>query len=101
MELKQVSGFEPSNVYSVSGFSLQYNVNGGIDKKIKMYFDGVLMKPAGSGANTDFSPYSQSSWNPTFNIPKGKYTTDDHGGLTIPVAGTATHGYHTVEVQLC
>ena len=101
LELKQVSGFEPSNVYSVGGFSLQYNVNGGIDKKIKMYFDGVLMKPAGSGANTDFSPYSQSSWNPTFNIPKGKYTADDHGDLTVPVAGTATHGYHTVEVQLC
>lgn len=100
LELKQISSYEPSNVYSVSGFNLQYNVNGAIDKKIKMFFDGVAMKPTGTGSNTDISPYTQATWTPTFAIPAGKYTTDGEGNR-VPVLGTATHGHHTVEVQLC
>ena len=101
LELKQISSYEPSTVYNISGFNLQYNVNGAIDKKIKLFFDGVPMKPIGTGSNTDISSYDNPAWTPTFAIPAAKYTADENGDLTVPVLGTATHGYHTVEVQLC
>lgn len=100
LELKQISSYNPSNIYSSNGFNLSYNVNGAIDKKIKFTFDGVTIKPKGTGSNTDISPYSQAVWTPSFDIPAAQYTTDENGD-TIPVLGTATHGFHTVEVQLC
>jgi len=101
LELKQISSYEPSNVYSTGGFNLSYNVNGGIDKKIIMTFDGVVIKPTGTGSNTDVSPYTQAVWTPTFAIPAGQYSADEEGNLTVPVPGTATHGHHIVEVKLC
>lgn len=100
LELKQISSYNPSNIYSSEGFNLSYNVNGAIDKKIKFTFDGVTIKPSGTGSNTDISPYTQAVWTPSFAIPAAQYTTDENGDA-IPVAGTATHGYHTVEVQVC
>lgn len=96
LELKQLSSYSEATRYPTSGFNLQYNVNGAIDKKIKFFFDGVEMKPTGTGANTDFSSYDKATWSPTFSIPAGQYSEDG-----APIRGTATHGYHTVEVQLC
>ena len=89
LKLNQVSGYSPANRYSVSGFSLNCNVIGAVDKVLKCYFDGKLY-------DTKNIPYSTSNSNPSFSIPAGSYDSEGN-----PVWGTATHGHHSVKIELC
>ena len=88
LKLSQLSSYSPANRYPISGFSLNCNVIGAVDKILKCYFDGKLF-------DTKTIPYSTSNSNPSFTIPAGAY--DNNGN---PVWGTATHGHHTVRMEL-
>ena len=89
LKLSQLSSYSPANRYPTGGFSLSCNVLGSVDKVLKCYFDGKLFE-------TKNIAYNTSNSNPSFTIPAGKYAADGS-----PVWGTATHGYHTVRMELC
>ena len=88
LKLSQLSSYSPANRYPIGGFSLSCNVIGAVDKVLKCYFDGKLF-------DTKNIPYSSANSNPSFTIPAGRY---DAAGN--PEWGTATHGYHTVRMEL-
>ena len=89
LKLSQLSSYSPTTRYPVSGFSLNCNVLGAVDKILKCYFDDKLFETKTISHNT-------SNSNPSFNIPAGRYLEDG-----TPVWGTATHGCHTVRIELC
>ena len=88
LKLSQLSSYSPANRYPTGGFSLSCNVIGSVDKVLKCYFDGKLFE-------TKNIPYSSANSNPSFTIPAGRY---DAAGN--PEWGTATHGYHTIKMEL-
>ena len=88
LKLSQLSSYNPATRYPVGGFTLSCNVIGSVDKVLKCYFDGKLF-------DTKNIPYSASNSNPGFPIPAGRY--DANGN---PEWGTATHGHHTVRMEL-
>jgi hypothetical protein len=88
LKLSQLSSYSPANRYPVNGFSLSCNVLGSVDKVLKCYFDGKLFE-------TKTIAHNISNSNPSFNIPAGRYEEDG-----TPVWGTATHGCHTVRIEL-
>lgn len=87
LKLTQLSSYSPANRYPISGFTLSCNVIGSVDKVLRCYFDGKLYE-------TKTIPYSTANSNPSFTIPAGSYKDGE------PVWGTATHGYHTVKLEL-
>jgi hypothetical protein len=89
LSLNQLSSYSPANRYSTGGFSISCNVIGSVNKTLRCYFDGKLF-------DTKVIPHSTANSNPSFPIPAGKYEKDG-----TPVWGTATHGCHTVKLELC
>lgn len=89
LKLSHISGYTPSNIYSVDGFTISCNIVGSIDKIVKFYYDEKLIETRKLGYNTPNS-------NPGFVIPAGAYDSNTKE----PISGTATHGHHKIRFEL-